>query len=92
MVCNRNIPTKLKVIVYKTAIKLAMVNGAECWAVRKREERQLHSTKMRMWARGKKILYQCENCRHLEIGTHVPDGRIPQREEVEMVYTCANPK
>ena len=31
----------------------------------------------------------CEKCRHLERGTHVPDGGIPQREEVEMVWTCA---
>ena len=31
----------------------------------------------------------CEKCRHLERGTNVPDGRIPQREEVEMVRTCA---
>ena len=30
----------------------------------------------------------CEKCRHLERGTHVPDGRIPQREEVEMVRPC----
>ena len=27
-------------------------------------------------------------CIHLERGTHVPDGRIPQREEVDMVWTC----
>ena len=26
-----------------------------------------------------------EKCRHLERGTHEPDGRIPQREEVKMV-------
>ena len=31
----------------------------------------------------------CEKWRHLERGTHVPDGRIPQREEVEMVWACA---
>ena len=40
VMCDRNIPTKLKDKVYKTAIKPAMVNGAECWAVRK-EERKL---------------------------------------------------
>ena len=27
----------------------------------------------------------CEKCRHLERGTHVPDGGIPQREEVDIV-------
>ena len=31
----------------------------------------------------------CEKCRHLERGTHVPDGGIPQREDVEMVRTSA---
>ena len=35
MMCDRNIPTKLKDKVYKTAIKPAMVYGTECWAVRK---------------------------------------------------------
>ena len=36
--CDRNIPTKLKDKVYKTAIKLAMVYGAECWAIKGGEE------------------------------------------------------
>ena len=47
VMCDRNIPTKLKEKVYKTAIKPAMVYGAECWAVRK-EERELHTTEMRI--------------------------------------------
>ena len=90
VMCDRNIPTKLKDKVYKTAIKPAMVYGAECWAVRKKEERKLHTTEMRMlrWARGKTRLDHCEKCRHLERSTPVPDGGIPQREEVEMVRTC----
>ena len=90
VMCDRNIPTKLNDKVYKTAIKPAMVYGAECWAVRKKEERKLHTTEMRMlrWARGKTRLRPCEKCRHLERGTHVPDGGIPKREEVEMVRPC----
>ena len=57
VMCYRNIPTKLKDKVYKTAIKPAMVYGAECLAVRKKEKK-LHTTEIRMllWARGKTIL------------------------------------
>ena len=52
MMCDRNLPTNLKDKVYKTAIKAVMVYDAECWAGRKKEERKLHTTEMRMlrWA------------------------------------------
>ena len=45
-----------------TAIKSAMVYGAECWAVRKKEKRKLH-TEMRMlrWPRGKMRLDHLRN-------------------------------
>ena len=60
MMWDRNIPTKFK--VYKTAIKPAMVYGAECWAVRK-QERKLQTTEMCMlrWARGKTRLRHVRN-------------------------------
>ena len=47
--------------MYNTAIKPAMVYGAECWAVRKKE--QLQTTEMRMlrWARGKTRLDHVRN-------------------------------
>ena len=63
MMCDRNIPTKLKYKVFKTAIKSAMVYGAECWAVRKTDERTLHTTEMCMlwWARGKTRLDHVKN-------------------------------
>ena len=38
---------KLKDKVYKTAIKPAMVYGAEYRAVRNKEERKLHTTELR---------------------------------------------
>ena len=63
MMCDRKIPTKLKDKVYKTAVKQAMVYGAECWAVRKKEGRKLHTTEMRLlrWARGKTRLDHVRN-------------------------------
>ena len=62
MMCDMNIPTKLKDKVYNTAIKPAMVYGAECLAVRK-EERTLHTTELRMlrWARGNTRLDHVRN-------------------------------
>ena len=44
-------------------MKPAMVYEAECWAVRKKEERKLHTTEMNMlrWARGKTRLDHVRN-------------------------------
>ena len=51
--------------MYKTAIKPAMVYGAECRAVRNKEERKLHTTELRArmlwWARGKTRLDHVRN-------------------------------
>ena len=46
---------KLKDKVYTTVIKPTMTYGAECWAVRKKDENRLHVAEMRMlrWIRGK---------------------------------------
>ena len=63
VMCRRNIRTKLTDKVYKTAIKPAMVYVAECWPVRKKEERKLHTTEMCMlrWTRGKMRLDHVRN-------------------------------
>ena len=38
VLCDKNVPIKLKDKVYKTVIKPTMTYGAESWAVRKRRE------------------------------------------------------
>ena len=52
---EEGVPIKLKDKVYKTVIKPTMTYGAECWAVRKKDENRLHVAEMRMlrWIRGK---------------------------------------
>ena len=81
MMCDRNIPTKLKNKVYKTAIKPAMVYGAECWAVRKKEERKLYTTEMCMlrWAREKTRSKRKDKKESHIYTVYVPNGRITQR-------------
>ena len=55
VLCNKKVPIKLKDKAYKTVIKPTMTYGAECWAVRKKDENRLHVAEMRMlrWIRGK---------------------------------------
>ena len=55
VLCDKKVPIKLKYKVYKTVIKPTMTYGAECWAVRKKDENRLHVAEMRMlrWIRGK---------------------------------------
>ena len=48
MICDENIPTKLKDKLYKVVIKPAMVYGAECREVGKKDERKLHIIEIRM--------------------------------------------
>ena len=47
--------------MYNTAIKPAMVYGAQCWAVRKKEELQTTEMRMLRWARGKTRLDHVRN-------------------------------
>ena len=42
VLCDKKVPIKLKDKVYKTVIKPTMTYGAECWAVRKKDENRLH--------------------------------------------------
>ncbi|KAK9126481.1 hypothetical protein Scep_015327 [Stephania cephalantha] len=39
VICDRNVPTKLKGKFYRIAIRPAMLYGSECWAVK---QQQLH--------------------------------------------------
>ena len=63
VMCDRNMPVKLKDKVFKTIIRPAMTYGSECWVVKKKDENKLNSAEMRMlrWARGKTRLDHIRN-------------------------------
>ena len=54
VICDKKVTVKLKVKIYQTVIKPTMLYGAECWAMRKKEEHLLNMTEMRMlrWIQG----------------------------------------
>ena len=47
VLCDRRMPVKLKVKVYKTVIRPEMLYGAETWATTKRQDKRIEVTEMR---------------------------------------------
>jgi hypothetical protein len=54
VLCDKRVPQKLKGKFYRTAIRPAMLYGAECWPTKRRHVQQLGVAEMRMlrWACG----------------------------------------
>ena len=48
VMCDKKVPTKLKVLLYKTSIKPTLTYGSETWPVTQRMEEKLNATEMRM--------------------------------------------
>ena len=55
VLCDRRIPVKLKGKFYRTAVRPALLYGAECWATKKHHVQKMSVTEMRMirWMCGK---------------------------------------
>jgi hypothetical protein len=48
VLCDCRVPLKLKEKFYRTAIRPAMLYGAECWSTKRRHVQQLSVTEMHM--------------------------------------------
>ncbi|KAG2597916.1 hypothetical protein PVAP13_5KG292149 [Panicum virgatum] len=55
VLCDKKVPQKLKVKFYRTAIRPAMLYGAECWPTKRRHVQQLSVAEMRMLLRNDDI-------------------------------------
>jgi hypothetical protein len=63
VLCGKRVPQKLKGKFYMTAIRLAMLYGAECWPTKRRHIQQLSVVEMCMlcWICGHTRLDQVRN-------------------------------
>ncbi|KAL0881976.1 hypothetical protein ABMA27_001728 [Loxostege sticticalis] len=104
VLCDTRMPVKTKGKIYKTAVRPAMLYGAECWTALKKHEQQLHTAEMKMlrWAGGVTRLDRVRN-EHIRGSfkvTPVPEklketrlrwyGHIMRREENYSVKTVLN--
>jgi hypothetical protein len=48
VLCDKKVPQRLKGKFYRTAIRPAMLYGAECWPIKRRHVQQLSVAEMRM--------------------------------------------
>ena len=48
VLCDKKIPTKLKDLLYKTAIRPTLLYGNETWPITQRQEERIEATEMRM--------------------------------------------
>jgi hypothetical protein len=48
ILCDKNVPNKLKDKFYRTTIKLAMLYGTKCWATKGQHIKKMSVTEMRM--------------------------------------------
>ena len=55
VISDKNMPRKLKIKLYMTAIRPVLLYGAECWTARKKEEQIIENTEMRMLRRIKGV-------------------------------------
>ena len=55
VICDKKMPRKLKIKLYMTVIRPVLLYGAVCWTVRKKEEKILEKTEMRMLRRIKGV-------------------------------------
>lgn len=63
VLCNKSMPIRIKGKIYETAVRPAMMYGAECWPLSKHQEQKLHVAEMKMlrWAGGVTMLDKVRN-------------------------------
>ena len=58
VICDKKVPTKLKILIYQTVIRPTLLYGCETWPMSVKDERRMATTEMRMvrWVMGVSLL------------------------------------
>ena len=68
VICDKKIPTKLKLLIYETVIRPTLLYGCETWPMSVKDEKRIATAEMRMvrWAMGVSLLEHRRNEEILE--------------------------
>ena len=90
VICDKNVPAKLKHKIYKTVIRPTMTYGAECWTMKKKDEMLMNKTEVRMlrWIQGVSLREHKRNEETREAATVQDDSNTPDAEATTLVWTC----
>ena len=63
VICDKKVPTKLKILIYQTVIRPTLLYGCETWSMPVKDERRTSTTDMTMmrWAIGVGLLEHRRN-------------------------------
>ena len=85
VICDKKVPTKLKVLIYQTVIRPTLLYGCETWTISIKYERCVATTEMRMvrWAMGVSLLEHRRNEEILEEAKVEQIATVMRRRRLE---------
>ena len=85
VICDKKIPTKLKLLIYQTVIRPTLLYGCETWPMSVKDEKRMATTEMRMvrWAMGVSLLEHRRNEEILEEAKVEAIATVMRRRRLE---------
>ena len=86
MICDKKIPTKLKLLIYQTVIRPTLLYGCETWPMSVKDEKRMATAEMRMvqWAMGMSLLKHRRNEEILEEARMEAIATVMRRRRLEL--------
>ena len=92
VICDKKVPTTLKILIYQTVIRPTLLYGCETWPMSVNDERRVATTEMRMvrWAMGVSPLEHRRNEEILEEAKVEQIATVMRRRRLEWFLTRFN--